>query len=145
MDQLLASEALYGFAAWLTSRDVPVTLSGHHEAGIAAELVNEFCKANNLPEPRENWTDFLAFPESRSAKSEPIEHPGEVPAGNLCGWALDDLESNVWKSSCGEEWQLETDDPKGNGMNFCPYCGRVIVQMPGPASDTFDEDEEGEL
>ena len=60
----------------------------------------------------------------------------------FCGWTLDDLDNNVWNAECGGAWQLETDDPKGNGMNFCPFCGRAIVQMPGAESDTFDEDDD---
>ena len=77
---LSAAEALYGFVAWLTSLDQPVTFSGHHEAGIGAELVSEFCKANGLPEPRTDWTKALKTPETRSfAKvvegSKPTFHP----------------------------------------------------------------------
>ena len=64
MDKLSPSEALFGFAAWLTSLEKPITLSAHHEAGIAAELVGEFCRVNNLKEPRDNWTEFLTQPDS---------------------------------------------------------------------------------
>ena len=56
------SEALFGFMAWLTTREKPVTLSANHDAGVAADLVGEFCKANNLDEPRDNWTDYLTMP-----------------------------------------------------------------------------------
>lgn len=55
MDKLSASEALFGFMGWLTSLETPVTFSGHHEASIGAELVDEYCKANGLAEPREGW------------------------------------------------------------------------------------------
>ena len=59
---LSASEALYGFAGWLTSRTEPVTFSATHDAGKAVELVAEFCKVNQLPEPREDWANELAHP-----------------------------------------------------------------------------------
>lgn len=36
---VLPSEALFGFAGWLTSRDEVVTLSSRHDAAIAAQLV----------------------------------------------------------------------------------------------------------
>lgn len=62
--ELSASEAVYGFAAWLTTRYEPVTLSALHDAGIAAELVAEFCKVNGLPEPRDHWEQNLTHPTS---------------------------------------------------------------------------------
>lgn len=49
-----AREALYGFMAWLTTRPEPVTLSSRHEAGVAADLVEQWAKANHLPGIRED-------------------------------------------------------------------------------------------
>lgn len=61
--KLTASEALYGFAGWLTSRENPVTLSANHEASTAADLVAEFIKANDLGDvSREDWHKFLTHP-----------------------------------------------------------------------------------
>lgn len=61
--KLTAAEALYGFAGWLTGRRDPVTLSAEHDAAVAAELVAEFCKANNLGDvSREDWHKFLKHP-----------------------------------------------------------------------------------
>jgi hypothetical protein len=53
--EISASEALYGFMGWLTSLEQPVTFSGHHCASTGADLVDEYCKMNNLTEPREGW------------------------------------------------------------------------------------------
>lgn len=61
--ELSASEALYGFMAWLTSRADPATFSRKHEAAIAAELVDAFCCSNHLSSPRYGWTDRLNYPE----------------------------------------------------------------------------------
>lgn len=61
-DKLSASEALFGFAAWLTSLEAPVTFSRYHNAGTAAELVDMFCKANNLTMPRDGWHHQLIHP-----------------------------------------------------------------------------------
>lgn len=58
-ESLSPSEAVYGFAGWLTTRDEPVTLSGHHNAAIAAELVDEYVKKQGFEEPRENWHEEL--------------------------------------------------------------------------------------
>ena len=63
--KLTAAEALYGFMGWLTCREAPVTLSANHDAAIAAELVAEFCKVNNLGDvSREDWHKFLTHPKS---------------------------------------------------------------------------------
>lgn len=59
---LSASEALYGFAGWLTSQKKPIIASSKHDAAIWAEKVDQFCKANNLQEPREGWTKNLNYP-----------------------------------------------------------------------------------
>lgn len=63
MRKLTATEALYGFAGWLTSRDEPVTLSGNHDAGVAADLVAKFVKENDLGDvSSEDWHKFLKHP-----------------------------------------------------------------------------------
>jgi hypothetical protein len=65
--KLTATEALYGFMGWLTSRKTEVTLSGHHDAAVAAELVAEFVKANGLGDvSREDWNKFLTHPSDPS-------------------------------------------------------------------------------
>lgn len=62
-DKLIASEAVYGLLGWLTSRKEAVTLGSQHNAAIAAELAGEFCKANDLAEPRAEWgKNLLHFP-----------------------------------------------------------------------------------
>lgn len=53
--EMNASQALYRFVAELASRTLPITLSYEHDAGIAAELVDDFIKRHNLPLP--NWGD----------------------------------------------------------------------------------------
>jgi hypothetical protein len=62
MDEMTASEALYGFMAWLTGRKERVAFSSSDAAGKAADLVAEFCKANTLREPGEKWTERLTMP-----------------------------------------------------------------------------------
>lgn len=57
---LSASEALFGFVGWLTSRDEEVMMSGHHEPRV--DLIDTFCQANDLPEPRRDWAARLVHP-----------------------------------------------------------------------------------
>lgn len=46
-----------------------------------------------------------------------------------CAWWPDSWESNIWHSQCGLLWMLENDlSPTENQMNFCPKCGRELVE-----------------
>ena len=62
MDKLIASEAVYGFAAWLTCRKQRITISASDNAAQVADLVNQFCCENNLIEPRDGWENNLIHP-----------------------------------------------------------------------------------
>lgn len=59
--RITPSEALYGFMAWLTTRDEPVTLSAKHDASIAARLIDSWLKANKLPNPRHRGREAYPF------------------------------------------------------------------------------------
>jgi len=60
--KLTASEAVYGFAAWLTCRETPITLSSTNDASEICNLVDEFIKVNSLGDPRDNYADYLTHP-----------------------------------------------------------------------------------
>ena len=60
--QLSGSEALYGFAGWLTSQDREYVASAHHDATVWADLVSKFCEANKLAPPRHDWQVLLNHP-----------------------------------------------------------------------------------
>lgn len=57
---------------------------------------------------------------------------------NFCEWHLDDDEMDLWESACGEAWCFMEGDPKLNGMKFCPYCGKTLVQR---AIEPEDDDD----
>lgn len=63
VDKLNASEALYAFGAWLTTRDESITMSGHDDAAPVAEVIGLFCEENNLSDPRPGWEKNISFPE----------------------------------------------------------------------------------
>ena len=63
MDSLSASEALYGFMGWLTTRQDVMSVGASYECAPAADAVKEFCDANNLAEPRDRWEKNLVHPE----------------------------------------------------------------------------------
>ncbi|NOX49185.1 MAG: hypothetical protein GXP16_01440 [Gammaproteobacteria bacterium] len=57
--KLSGSEALYGFIGWLTTREGTIMVGEKHVATPLPKLIDEFCKRNNLTEPRESWADLL--------------------------------------------------------------------------------------
>jgi len=61
-DKLTASEALYGFACWLTCRKERTVMSSTDDAAPIATLVATFVKENGLSAPREGWAHNLIHP-----------------------------------------------------------------------------------
>lgn len=48
-----ASEALYGFGAWLTTRKEVLNIGASHDASIVTELIKKFIDANRLEDVRD--------------------------------------------------------------------------------------------
>jgi deoxyinosine 3'endonuclease (endonuclease V) len=60
--EMNASEAVYGFAAWLSCRPQTVKFGSRCNCAPLAELVKQFCDTNKLKEPRKNWQKRLTHP-----------------------------------------------------------------------------------
>ena len=54
-NKLSASEAIYGFCSWLTTRPEQTIMSASNECSHIAELIKIFCDANELDDPGGNW------------------------------------------------------------------------------------------
>ena len=50
-----------------------------------------------------------------------------MTTANKCEWK-DDGDGNWW-TSCGEVWNFLYGGPTGNGMNYCPFCGKLLVDV----------------
>jgi len=48
----------------------------------------------------------------------------------VCTWSQDSYETeyNVWNTDCARVFQLSEGTPADNGMRFCCYCGRKIIE-----------------
>lgn len=75
ISRLNPSEALFGFMAWMTSRKKTLCVGHWSDAAPVPPLLMQFIKANNLPVPRENWTEYLipVKEEAVEAVDEPYE------------------------------------------------------------------------
>jgi hypothetical protein len=43
-----------------------------------------------------------------------------------CIWSYGD---EYWSTSCGQEFVMIEGTPKENGYNFCPSCGKPLVEL----------------
>jgi len=68
------SEAVYGFAAWLTTRSEKTVMSASNDAAPIADLVKQFCETNSLPEISEHWPDNLIHPTGEVAVPEIVHN-----------------------------------------------------------------------
>ncbi len=66
-ETLNPSEAVYGFAAWLTCRDERTVMSASDDAAPIVELVKQFCEVNNLPDVSDQWPNNLIHPSGEVA------------------------------------------------------------------------------
>ena len=61
-DKMIASEAVFGFCGWLTSRKEKTIMSSSDDAACIADLIKQFCDENGLADPREGWENNLIHP-----------------------------------------------------------------------------------
>ncbi len=43
-----------------------------------------------------------------------------------CEWKPD--EDSVYNTGCGQRFEFDEGGPKDNRFNYCPYCGKPIVE-----------------
>ena len=56
---LTASEAIFAFCGWLTSRETKTVMSSSNDSAPIAQLVGAFCDANKLDDPREDYHHLI--------------------------------------------------------------------------------------
>lgn len=62
-ERVTASEAVYGFSAWLTTREKAITIGALHESTTLIELAKKWIDENNLPEVTLNYPDNIKHPQ----------------------------------------------------------------------------------
>lgn len=78
MDMLKASEALYGFGGWLTSRPTLTLAGSSANAAPMAEAINAYIDAQRLSPPRDNWHKY--------AEAMPQDDTDDSPESLLNQW-----------------------------------------------------------
>lgn len=54
--------------------------------------------------------------------TQPVTEPAPAQAQDACNWSLTYDYSEVWESSCGEEWTFIDGGPAENSVRFCHGC-----------------------
>ena len=49
-------------------------------------------------------------------------------SSTTCQWTQN--EDGAWESACGHRWEFIEGGPTENGMKFCCYCGKPLVDVP---------------
>lgn len=75
---LTASEAVYGFAAWLTCRTEVIKIGASENVSPLPTLVRIFCDANGLAYPTENYPHNLIHPRGDEAN---VRDDSAIPVG----------------------------------------------------------------
>jgi len=60
---ITATDALFGFGAWLTTREEAVTFSRNDDATKMVNLITKFLETNNLPDVSEHYPDNFIMPQ----------------------------------------------------------------------------------
>jgi len=45
-----------------------------------------------------------------------------------CIWSCDDEDTKSWETECEEMFILLEGTPHLNGMKYCPFCGKLLVE-----------------
>lgn len=82
-NELTASEALFGFSAWLSTRQEKTVFSSSSNCAPIAELIKDFLNSNQLSEPRKGWENLLVHPKAKAiVRPVAIPHPTLGPTGH---------------------------------------------------------------
>ncbi len=68
--RITATDALFGFGVWLTTRKEIVTFSHKHDTGKMVDLIGQFLKTNNLPNVSKNYPGNFITPEEEPIREE---------------------------------------------------------------------------
>lgn len=52
-----------------------------------------------------------------------------------CIWTEDEIEFGEWWTTCDKAFYFIDGGPKDNGMKYCCYCGKRLVEAPHEESE----------
>ena len=70
MDKLSASEAIFGFCGWLTTREEVTEMGSAIECSGIADLIGQYTEANGFADPRDGWHTLLIKPKEEAERHQ---------------------------------------------------------------------------
>jgi len=60
----------------------------------------------------------------------PLHNPKTKTDPTVCHWTAHPVDaSGFWETDCNEAFGLNEGTPSNNGMKFCCYCGKKLVEV----------------
>lgn len=156
-DNLSASEALFGFMSWLTTRPGTLEIGARHEAPQFAVLAAMFIEAQGLSDPLEDWPQRMVPMGDRDVRFSRVEYSPESTFGTTPPIQLTDCAPTfgVQPFSLGESLEedldaddllpvpqlLPVDEARGPGFDV-PTINRAPEGWAGPVDVPIDDDAE---
>lgn len=136
MDRITASEALYGFGGWLTTRPTNMVVGATANAAPMAEAVRDFIRVQEVADPRNGWQNYIA--------PMPDEAPDTSPEGLLNAWeaAKDALDAAKALEARLRTAAIAAIYPDGidEGANTVELADGVKLTATGRINYTLDKD-----
>lgn len=103
---------------------------GWRESAARAEELE--CDFDNYMRGAYTLDEFFEMaPTLGSGRAQPhLQEAEGRKAVEVCDWTSLDEEGCCWETECGHAFQFNDDGPKENGMSFCGFCGKPIVEYP---------------
>ncbi len=76
--KLSPSEAIMGFAQWLSTRNYEVSMSCQCDRRTVKELIDAYCESNNLEDPKSGWWSISKDPGSDYMSEREIRKSNEL-------------------------------------------------------------------
>lgn len=113
---LSPSEAIAAFVSWLTTCDSVTEMGSSKECASAFDRVVEFCKTNNLKDPRENYTDLFEIPFEVTPDKKAVEESDQKDV--LDNFSHADLLKFAKDSHANNEYQQNVIDANSKLRDF---------------------------
>ena len=68
--------------------------------------------------------------ESSTRRGKSRVTSSDLFGGGSCEWA-EDADGSAWETSCHNRFLLNDGGPTDNGLKFCPFCGKALVELDG--------------
>ncbi len=104
-----------------------------HDA-LARRIAENLTRAHYLVVPFNSLNDVSAWERVVAIIATSLREA--LPTSETCEWTQQSESDDHWGTDCGKEFVFIDGSPTENGMSFCCFCGKKLINVP------FDEPED---